>query len=190
MRRLLHIANAVLVLSLLITSCASPYISKITSGYTVPKQEEIATMYADNADQNISTAATQAIERTFLSCKKQIMKAEQLESAMQKSKIQVPRRMTTDFIKSLRSVTKAKYLLTSGVTKWQEGAVVLGFDASKGRTEVELGFTLWNIDNGDVVFTVSGSNRSNSGGVFASKVGDFAEQIIKEMFQQWSGFCE
>jgi hypothetical protein len=178
-----------LILPLFLNSCSSPYIAKITTGYSVPKQEEIAIMYADNADQNVSTLATQAIERSLTSCKKQITKAEQLEVAMQKSKIQVPRRMTADFIKSLRSVTKAKYLLTSGVTKWQEGAVVV-FDEAKARTSVELGFTLWDIDNGEVVFTVSGGNSSFSMGLLAPKVGEYAEQITKEMFQQWSGFCE
>jgi hypothetical protein len=174
---------------LAISSCASPYISKITSGYNAPKQEEIAVMYADYADQNVSASATQAIERALTGCKKQVVKADNIESAMQKNKIQVPRRMNADFIKSLRSATKAKYVLTSGVTKWQEGTVVL-FDASKGRTAVEFGFSLWDIDNGEVVYTVSGGNQSSSGGVFAPKVGEFAEAIIKEMFQQWSGFCE
>lgn len=176
------------IVSLFVSSCASPYISKISSGYNAPKQEQIAIMYTDNADQNVSTAATQATERALTSCKKQIVKAEQLETAMQKNKIQVPRRMTADFIKSLRNVTQAKYLLTSGVTKWQEG--MIGFDVAKGRTEVEFGFTLWDIDNGEVVYTVSGSNRSSSGGIMAPKVGDFAEAIVKDMFQQWSGFCE
>lgn len=178
-----------LILPLFLNSCASPYISKITTGYSVPKQEEIAILFAENADQNVSTLATQATERAFTSCKKQIVKADQFESALQKNKIQIPRRITADFVKSLRSATKAKYVLTSGVTKWQQGAAVV-FDMAKQFTEVELGFTLWDIEKGEVVFTVSGGNRSGSSGLFAPKVEEFSEQIIKEMFQQWTGFCE
>jgi hypothetical protein len=169
--------------------CASPYISKITSGYIAPKQEEIAILYADYADQNVSSSATQAIERALAGCKKQIVRAEQIESAMQKNKMQAPRRMSTEFIKSLRTITKAKYALTSGVTKWQQGMVVI-LDPSKAFTEVEFGFSLWNIDTGELAFTVSGGNRSSSGSLLAPKVEDFAEAIVKEMFQQWSGFCE
>ncbi len=178
-----------LIVPLFLNSCAVPYISKITEGYSVPKQEEIAILFADNADQNVSTLATQATERAFISCKKKIMKADQFESAVQKNKIQVPRRITADFVKSLRSATKAKYVLTSGVTKWQQGAAVV-FDMTKQFTVVELGFTLWDIDKGEVVFTVSGGNTSGSSGFFAPKVEEFSEQIIKEMFQQWTGFCE
>jgi hypothetical protein len=178
-----------LILPFFLNSCASPYISKITAGYSVPKQEEIAILFADNADQNVSTLATQATERAFASCKKQIMKADQFEAALQKNKIQVPRRMTTDFVKSLRIATKAKYVLTSGVTKWQQGAAVV-FDIEKQYTTVELGFTLWDIDKGEAVFTVSGGNSSGSSGLFAPKVEEYSEQIIKEMFQQWTGFCE
>ena len=172
---------------LFLMSCAGGYKVQITPGYEPPEGKEIAVFYLDHPDVTIANSATAVLEKTLDYCSKiNYINAAITDSIFQANDIHLPRRLSKNYLTSLREFLPTKYLLTGGVIKWIKGSI--GFPVASS-TEVAISLTLYDIENGEVVWTVSG-DEIGMAGIFAESPEDKAEWVFSRMLHKWDGFCK
>jgi hypothetical protein len=177
---------SIIAIFLLVIRCAGSFQSTVTSGYQPPAGEEIAVSFLDHPDINVSNKATAVLENELRECNlNNFISADETEDIFQKNNITIPRRLTTNFVKGLKEVLDAKYFLTSGVTIWKEGSA--GFPIASS-TEVGASLTMYDLDNGEVVWSISGE-ESGSSSILAEAPESKAEAVFESMLEEWEGFC-
>ena len=178
----------ILILTLILMGCgAGSYQSKVKSDFEPPKAKDIAVMYLDHPDINISNIATKFLEKELKNCQViGFIPAVRTDSMLQGNNISIPRRFTKDFALKLKNILNVNYLLTGGITIWKEGAP--GFPVASS-TEVGASLTMYDLNTGKVVWTVSGE-ETGWGGIFAEKPKSKAEDIFQGMLSEWEGFCK
>jgi len=174
------------LLPLLFVGCAGNFTSQVTPGYVAPTGDQIAVTFLDHANVNISTAATKILEGQLAGCKQtNIIPAETVDSILRVHKLEIPRRLSEDYVKSLKPVLGAKYLLTGGVLIWTQGAV--GFPVATA-TDVSVTLSLYDLETGKIAWSVTGQEKG-ADGIFAEKPESKAKVVILTMLRKWKGFC-
>lgn len=175
-----------LFLSILLIGCAGSYQSSVAPGYEPPASNQIAVTYLDHPDINISSSATKVLEANLNTCKlTECLSAERTEEIFQKNNISLPKRMTKEYVKKLKETLNVKFLLTGGVTIWKKGSV--GFPVASS-TEFGASLTMYDLETGEVVWSVSGEETGGSG-IFAESPESRAKQVFLAMLKKWDGFC-
>jgi len=183
-----HMFNKLIpfIIALFLIGCAGSFTSQVAPGYRPPFGKEIALTYLDHADINISNNATSILEEQLRHCRiNDFLTAEETTNLLQNNKIELPRRLTEQFIQSLRDVIPVKYLLTGGVSVWKRGGV--GFPMASS-TEVSASFTMFDLTTGKVVWTASGQEEG-AAGILAEDPSSKAKTVFHTMLKKWSGFC-
>lgn len=177
-----------LLLTAVFYSCAGTFTSNVTPGYeTPPPGSEIAITYLDHADVNISNTATEVLINQLLKCKiYNFMKADSVDAILQKNNISIPRRLNETFLKNIHQVIPKKFLLTGGITKWNKGSI--GFPVAKS-TEVGISLTMYDLETGKVVWTVSGEESGGSG-IFSDSPESKSEVVIGKILRKWKELCK
>ena len=178
--------SILLLLPFLFVGCAGNFTSQVTPGTVVPTTERIAVTYLDHANTNVSNAATAILEGQLERCKQNnLIKSAEVDSVLRANKIEIPRRISEDFVRSLKPYLNAKYLLTGGVLVWTQGAP--GFPMATA-TDVSATFSLYDLETGKVVWSVTGQEKGGDG-IFAEKPEQKAKVVFFQMLRKWKGFC-
>ncbi|MDR3611034.1 MAG: hypothetical protein P4L27_10755 [Ignavibacteriaceae bacterium] len=176
-----------LLFSIFIIGCAGSYKSSVTPGYDPPKSTEIAIIYLDYPDVNISSIATKVLQENLKRCRLyDFLSAEKTEDLLQKNNITIPKRFTKTFIQNLKGLLNVKYLLTGGVTMWKEGSA--GYPIASS-TEFGASLTMYDLESGEVVWAVSGESTGGSG-IFSDPPDAKAYEVFRGMLKKWDGFCK
>jgi hypothetical protein len=175
-----------IIMLIMLVSCAGSFKSTVKPGYDLPSGNEIAMTYLDHPDISISNKATEVLENELIKCnKRNFIKAKNVEEILQNNNITMPKRLTPLFFSKIKDHIKAKYFLTGGISIWKKGSV--GFPVASS-TEVSASFTMYDIQSGEVVWTVSGQEEGSSG-LFAQAPESKAETVFKTMLKKWVNFC-
>lgn len=178
--------SILLVLPFLFVGCAGNFTSQVTPGFVVPTSDRIAVSYLDHANTNISNSATAILESQLERCQQtNLIKAAEVDSILRANKIEFPRRISEDFVRSLKPVLNAKYLLTGGVLIWTQGAP--GFPMATA-TDVSATFSMYDLETGKVAWSVTGQEKG-ADGIFAEKPEQKAKVVFSQMLRKWQGFC-
>lgn len=174
-------------LSLLFFSCAGHFKATVKQGSTKPTGENLAITYLDHPDINISNMATSILEDLLKKCDLNLFTpAAKTDEIFQTNNITIPRRLTQNFVKSLKDILQVKYVFVGAVTYWDEGSV--GFPVASS-TEVGASFSIYELETGDVIWTVTGQEEG-AAGIFAESPETKARSVFLTMLKKWPGFCE
>lgn len=114
------------------------------------------------------------------------MTAEETMKLLEENEVDIPRRLTPSFVTSLKDILPKKYLMTGGVSIWKKGSV--GWPAASA-TDVSISLTMYDIENGEVVWAVSGQEEGASG-ILAEKPEEKAKIVLEKMIKKWPEFCK
>ncbi|MBI1804620.1 MAG: hypothetical protein HY033_11110 [Ignavibacteriae bacterium] len=169
--------------------CSGVYKSTLTPGHEIPQGHDLAVSYLDHPDVTVSNKATEVLESELRKCNKNdFIEARIVDSILSKHNITIPRRITSDFIKSLKNVIPTKYLLTGGVSIWVKGSVGSFPFGTNSNTQIAASFTIYDLASGEVVWTVSGQDEGASG-IFSEDPARKAPSVFKQMLKKWEKFC-
>ena len=174
------------ILMLVLIGCAGTFTSTVAPGYQPPEGKEIALTYLNHPDITISFIATAVLTQQLLACGIfNFIAADKTNEILQKNNINMPRHLTQNFIIALKELIPTKYLITGGISIWKKGSI--GF--SDNSTEVSASLTMYDLETGKVVWSVSGQEEGY-GGIFAEAPGEKAKIVFSKMIKKWPGLCK
>lgn len=168
------------------SSCSGSYNATLTPGYSFRVFDTVAVSYIDYAEPAVSDSVTNILQQYLFTCANlKFVSAQSFESLLQANGLTIPKRLTREFLLRLRHISAARYLLIGNVTLWKRSYMAL----TPKKSNVGIVLSLYDLDNGEPVWFVSGESESDFTGLLASSPEFLCRTVIRNMIKEVNGFC-